>query len=63
MGLGPARMQEGDTIAILLRASVPFILPEQETQFTLAGECYIHRVIKGEIIEDTSIGLKMLLII
>ncbi|KAN0102765.1 HET domain containing protein [Hyaloscypha variabilis] len=63
MGLGPIEMTDGDVVAILLGGSVPFILREQGTQFTLVGECYVHGVMKGEMLEDPSVGLETLCII
>jgi hypothetical protein len=63
MGLGPIEMTDGDVVAILLGSSVPFILREQGTQFTLVGECYVHGVMKGEMLEDPSAGLETLCII
>jgi hypothetical protein len=54
---------DGDVVAILLGSSVPFILREQGTQFTLVGECYVHGVMKGEMLEDPSAGLETLCII
>jgi hypothetical protein len=63
MGLGPEGIQEKDTVAILLGGSVPFVLREQETQFSLVGECYVHEAMRGEVIDDESLDLEIIRII
>ncbi|KAL9596066.1 MAG: hypothetical protein Q9219_006052 [cf. Caloplaca sp. 3 TL-2023] len=61
-GIGPAMMREGDLCCVLVGAKVPFILrPSQEQRFNaccdgkdhyqLVGECYIHGVMRGEILK------------
>jgi len=39
---------------------VTFVLREQESNFTLLGESYIHGVMKGEAIEGENVALEML---
>lgn len=50
IGIGPAGMEEGDTIAIFHGAQTPFILRQykQTERFNLIGDCYIHRLMHGE---------------
>lgn len=53
MGLGPAEMQKGDMVAVLLGGSVPFVLhAEDEGQFSLVGESYVHGFMHGEALEE-----------
>jgi len=51
---------EGDVVAVLLGGLVTFVLREQESNFTLLGESYIHGVMKGEAIEGENVALEML---
>ena len=50
IGIGPARMEEGDTIAIFNGDQTPTILrPDKETdRYNLIGDCYIHGLMHGE---------------
>ena len=50
-GLGPAIMREGDQCCVLLGSSVPFIIRRAGTNYKLVGECYIHGVMRGEIVK------------
>ncbi|TVY80898.1 Heterokaryon incompatibility protein 6, OR allele [Lachnellula suecica] len=60
MGLGPAKMREGDSLSILLGGKTPFILREAATRsisdhgynkrqcFEVVGDCYTHGLMDGE---------------
>jgi hypothetical protein len=48
VGFGPAEVQTGDKIAILLGGSVPFVLGEQEGPYNLARGCYVLGLMNGE---------------
>jgi hypothetical protein len=55
-GLGPMATTETDIICVLYGCSVPVILRPMETEggkkyFLLVGECYVHGIMDGEIIE------------
>jgi hypothetical protein len=63
MGLGPAETREEDVVVVMLGGSVPFILREKGTRFTLVGKCYVHGAIKGEVIKDDSVGFQKLCIV
>ena len=57
-GIVPANAEVGDRVAIFLGGDVPFIVRpgiEKEACFRLVGECYIHGVMQGAIVNDKSI--------
>lgn len=49
-GLGPAALQEGDIIVVLLGGPVPYLLRPAAGlhTYTLVGECYVHGIMNGE---------------
>ncbi|TGJ86809.1 hypothetical protein E0Z10_g1990 [Xylaria hypoxylon] len=51
MGIGPESMKEGDEVAILFGAKVPFVLRRSGPIYILIGECYIAGMMKGEPVE------------
>jgi hypothetical protein len=63
VGLGPATNQKGDAVAVLLGGSVPFVLRQEHSWFTLVGECYVHSLMNGEVVQDSTIGFEMLRLI
>lgn len=53
VGLGPANMQPGGIIYVLLGATIPYILkPSRSSCFTFVGEAYCDGVMDGEIMEN-----------
>lgn len=48
IGIGPACMQEDDSVCIISGAAVPFILRKRDDCHLLAGEAYVHGVMHGE---------------
>jgi len=54
VGIGPASIQPGDIICVLLGARVPYILRSVESGgFTLVGEAYCDGIMDGEIVKGT----------
>lgn len=51
-GLGPSAMRPGDICCILFGACVPFVIRRCDQAFKLVGECYIHGVMRGEIVAE-----------
>ncbi|KAI4188652.1 MAG: hypothetical protein LQ346_005273 [Caloplaca aetnensis] len=51
-GLGPSAMQQGDVCCIIFGALVPFVIRRSDRWFKLVGECYIHGVMRGEIVNE-----------
>ncbi|KAK1752662.1 heterokaryon incompatibility protein-domain-containing protein [Echria macrotheca] len=54
MGRVPVGTRVGDQVVVLLGAKVPFVLRKYEDcdGFYLIGECYVHGVMDGELLED-----------
>jgi hypothetical protein len=51
LGLGPRSMQRGDIVAVLFGGRVPFILRSMDGHFRLVGECYVHGIMDGEVVQ------------
>ncbi|KAJ4154804.1 hypothetical protein LMH87_000080 [Akanthomyces muscarius] len=49
--LGPAAIQAGDVVCVLLGCKVPFCLRPVGSRYQLVGECYVHGLMKGEAME------------
>jgi hypothetical protein len=54
-GLGPAGMEKGDVVCILLGGHVPFVLRRDGDEYRLIGECYLHTMMDGEAIKRTEV--------
>lgn len=53
LGLGPANMMRGDTVAILFGGNVPYILrPLEKHQWHFVGECYLDGYMNGEALDN-----------
>ena len=53
LGLGPASMMSGDTVAILFGGNVPYILrPLENKQWHFVGECYLDGYMDGEALDN-----------
>jgi hypothetical protein len=51
-GIGPEVMEYGDIVAVLFGAKVPYILRKTSGgRYYLLGECYVHGIMDGEVIE------------
>ncbi|KAL1638758.1 hypothetical protein SLS58_008572 [Diplodia intermedia] len=51
MGLGPARMQPNDVVAIPLGSPMPFLLRPDGNNYQLVGYCYVDGMMGGEMME------------
>lgn len=58
-GMGPAEMQEGDEVHVLVGGNCPLVLRRldnnnktDEVQYTLVGDCYLHGFMDGEAMHD-----------
>jgi hypothetical protein len=52
MGLGPFAMEEGDIVTVLFGGAVPYLLRRMGADYWLVGECYVHGIIEGQVIEQ-----------
>jgi hypothetical protein len=56
LGIGPAVMKNGDLVCVLFGANVPYILRPNEDHFFLIGECYMHSLADGQVIDTRNAG-------
>ncbi|AEO63096.1 uncharacterized protein THITE_2107963 [Thermothielavioides terrestris NRRL 8126] len=54
LGLFPRHGKVGDTVCVVQISDVPFLLraAEQSGKYCLVGECYVHGIMKGEVVEQ-----------
>jgi hypothetical protein len=53
LGQGPSEAQEGDEIAIIFGAQMPFIIRRDlDGHYLLIGECFVHGLMRGESTDD-----------
>jgi hypothetical protein len=50
-GLGPLDVRPGDAVAILFGADIPFILRQRGNHYTFVGDCFVHGIMQGELID------------
>ena len=52
-GIGPEILTEGDVCCIISGAPVPFIIrPFTSSTYQLVGECFIHKIMSGEALDQ-----------
>lgn len=58
IGMAPCRVRKGDQVCVLLGCSMPLILRQSkvESQYGVIGECYLHRFMNGEALEELDSG-------
>ncbi|KAH9242293.1 hypothetical protein K456DRAFT_1879274 [Colletotrichum gloeosporioides 23] len=49
--LGPKMMEPGDAVCVLYGGNLPFCLRPWGSKYLLVGECYVHGIMNGEMIE------------
>ncbi|KAF5662413.1 ankyrin het domain-containing protein [Fusarium circinatum] len=54
--LGPSALQVGDIICVLFGCKVPFCLRRVGERYLLVGECYVHGLMKGEVMRMPAEG-------
>jgi hypothetical protein len=47
-GVGPRKIQPGDTVVVLFGARVPYVLRRKGNHYRLIGDCYVHGLVDGE---------------
>ncbi|EGN92503.1 hypothetical protein SERLA73DRAFT_164031 [Serpula lacrymans var. lacrymans S7.3] len=61
MRIGPRTARCGDKVCVLLGSELPFVLREIESKcFRMIGECYLHGIMDGEIMEEVRMGQREL---
>ena len=74
-GMGPGAMREGDWVAVLLGADVPFVLREvggeqrppsdpfpDDVKFQLVGECYVNGLMTGAAVKGVEVKRSIVLV-
>ena len=56
VGLAPENVRKGDMICVLYGGNVPYALRTVEGYFRFLGECYVHGIMDGEVMEMLSKG-------
>ena len=54
IGLGPRSIKPGDSVCILSGGLVPFILREDGSGYRLVGESYVHGLMEGEAVREST---------
>ncbi|KAL8387847.1 hypothetical protein RB595_009632 [Gaeumannomyces hyphopodioides] len=49
--LGPAALETGDVVCVLFGSKVPFCLRPIGERYLLVGECYVHGLMRGEVMD------------
>ena len=52
MGLGPAQLTIGDHICVFYGGNIPVVLRQDEEEFVLLGQAYVHGIMDGEVMLD-----------
>lgn len=52
LGLGPAALRLGDRVCVLLGARIPYVLRPEDSKYNLAGACYVHSIMHGQLISE-----------
>ena len=62
MGIGPARMRPGDSLSVFLGGNVPWIVRQEGLEFELIGECYVHGIMDGELMQTAHLPVQDLVV-
>ena len=58
MGIGPSGMRPGDSICVFLGGNVPWVVRQDGHEYTLVGECYVHGIMDGEVMQTDYIPVQ-----
>jgi hypothetical protein len=47
----PPKSEIGDKICVFLGARTPFALRKEGEEYKLVGECYVHQIMDGELMQ------------
>lgn len=51
IGIGPDNMDDDDVVAVLFGGEVPFVLRPRGDHYIFLGDCYVHGIMGGELID------------
>jgi hypothetical protein len=57
LGLAPPETMKDDIVCVLLGGNMPFILRPKGSYYTFIGECYVHGIMDGEVLDAAQTGL------
>jgi hypothetical protein len=52
IGIGDLTLQAGDLVCVLFGGRVPFILRRVKRWYRFVGECYVHGIMLGQVLEE-----------
>ena len=58
MGIGPPGMRPGDSICVFLGGNVPWVVRQEGYEYMLVGECYVHGIMDGEIMQTEHLPIQ-----
>ena len=62
MGIGPPGMREGDLVCVFLGGKVPWVVRQDGHAYTLVGECYVHGIMNGELMQTEHLPVQDIII-
>ena len=58
LGIAPWGTMVGDSVCVLLGVPMPVILRSDFSFFKFVGECYLHGIMNGEVMQDESVSIE-----
>lgn len=62
MGIGPPGMRPGDSICVFLGGNVPWVVRQVGHDYSLVGECYVHGMMDGEIMQTDHLPVQDIIV-
>ena len=62
MGIGPPGMRSGDSICVFLGGNVPWVVRQEAHEYKLIGECYVHGIMNGEVMQTAHLPVQDIIV-
>lgn len=62
MGIGPPGMRPSDSICVFLGGNVPWVVRQAGHDYSLIGECYVHGMMDGEIMQTDHLPVQDIIV-
>ena len=62
MGIGAPGMRSGDLICVFLGGNVPWVVRQEDYEYSLVGECYVHGIMEGEIMQTDNLPTQEIIV-